>query len=44
MVNDNPTWNWQYSTPIEMIYPNQVPTYTVPGTPADQLTTPKSIQ
>lgn len=37
--NDNPTWNWQYSTP-EMIYPNQVPTYTVPGTPADQLTTP----
>lgn len=35
----DPTWNWQYSSP-DMIYPNQVPTYTIPGVPTDQLTTP----
>lgn len=36
---NDPIWNWQYNSP-DMSYPNQVPTYTVPGTPADQLTTP----
>ena len=38
--NDDPTWNWQYANPNNMIYPTQVPTYTVPSTPVDQLSTP----
>ncbi len=37
--SNDPTWNWQYSTP-DINYPAQVPTFTVPGTPTDQLTTP----